>query len=900
MPAVVPGEPLPKAAIAAAKNPRHEPDSGPLWRFWAPRWWPTWLFLGWLRLAAALPWRLTVAIHEQVGHLLWRLMAHRRRVVIRNLEICFPELDAAAIRDLAKRHFQSVAVSVAEIALGWFGSASRMAPLFRIEGVEHLHAALKRGKGVLLFSGHFTTLEICSPVVKSLVPLFAFMFTRRRNPLLNAMQTRGRRRAAHVSMPNDDVRTLLRQLANNAVIWYAPDQAHAGARAELVPFFGEPAMTSTATSRIANVSAAAIVPFFFCRLRDRSGYVLRFHPEIEGIPSADARDDTARLMRVVEAFVRECPEQYLWIHRKFRGRPTELPDAYREPVAALDRSAPARAAATKARPRLRDVLAAPLAIVLVAAFIVLLDNDALWSTTLRATTLDEHQAAILWSMFAILFCTLVIGLALAPGRWTLKILGALALMVSAVSGHFMSEYGIVIDASMIRNVAETESQEAAPLLSGMFISHIALFGALPALLLLAMPLPKVPWLRGLGARSLLVFASAVTLVVTLYANYGAVSFFARDNDSVRFFFNPAYPIYSLIRYAARTDDRPPPLREAPPASVGAAHAARSKHTLLVFVVGETARADRFSFNGYARDTNRYTRPRGVVSYGNVTSCGTSTADSVPCVFSGLGREHFSHTAAATRENLFGTLQRLGAGVFWRDNSTGCKDVCDPEHFTEYATDDDPEFCDATGCFDEILLTDAESLVADRARDHFIVLHQRGSHGPAYHTDTPAWSKEFVPECDLPNLRNCDREAINNAYDNTILYSDYFLSRVIDFLELQSTDYDVALLYVSDHGESLGENGLYLHGFPYLLAPPEQTRVPMLFWAAPSFYASNGLDAQCIRASSGRDVSHDWIYHTLLPLFGVATPSYDASLDLFATCRGGASSAHRKPNESPPG
>ena len=327
MSSAVPPESLPK-------RPTDDPSGGHegsrLWRFWTPRYWTTWVLLAWLRFAAALPWRVTIAIHERFGPVLWALLRRHRKIVVRNLEICFPELDAPAVQALAKRHFESLAVCVAEIGFGWFGSPKRLAPLFRIEGREHVDAALARGKGVLLFSGHFTTLEICTPVIKSLVPRFAFMFTPRRNRLLNAMQTRRRQRAAHVSMASDDVRALIRQLRDNTVIWYAPDQARGGAGVELVPFFGEPAMTTTATSRIAKLSGAAIVPLFFCRLADRAGYLLRFLAPLEALPSDDALHDTARLMGVVESFVRECPAQYFWTHRKFRGRPSALPDAYRE------------------------------------------------------------------------------------------------------------------------------------------------------------------------------------------------------------------------------------------------------------------------------------------------------------------------------------------------------------------------------------------------------------------------------------------------------------------------------------------------------------------------------------------------------------------------------------------
>ncbi|HEX5048055.1 MAG TPA: phosphoethanolamine--lipid A transferase [Gammaproteobacteria bacterium] len=534
---------------------------------------------------------------------------------------------------------------------------------------------------------------------------------------------------------------------------------------------------------------------------------------------------------------------------------------------------------------LLDFAALPVAIAAVAAFIVVFDNDALWRGVLEQTRLDDHRGAIVVTIFVLVLCTISVLLALVPGKRPLRAAGGVLLVVAAICGYFMAEYGVIIDASMIRNIAETKPQEASPLLTMSLLVHVAAFGVAPALALWFVPLPRDGWRRGLAQRAVTIAVSVAVLGGTLYANYGAVAYFGRQYHEVRLLINPTYPLYSLARFWLRESDHAPRVRQPLDARVADAHRRGAKPTLLVMVVGETARADRWSFNGYERDTNRYTRPRGVVSFGSVTSCGTSTADSVPCLFSDLGHADFTHPAAASRENLFGLLDRLGVGVFWRDNSTGCKEVCDPMHFEEFAERTDEGLCDSTGCFDEVLLRNIDSLVADTGRDHLIVLHQRGSHGPAYHTDVPAANKEFLPECDLPSLRNCNRDLINNAYDNTILYTDFFLSRVIDFLEGRKSDYQVALLYVSDHGESLGENGLYLHGLPYAIAPHEQTRVPMLFWASPDLYQSAGVTEDCVRAGAGRDLSHDWIFHTVLPLFGVESSAYNEQLDVLASCRG---------------
>ena len=375
-----------EAATAATLPPPR------LAQFVGPRYWPTWLLLGWLRLMAALPWQRAVAVSRVIGRALWYLMTERRDVVIRNLEICFPELDSRTRLALARRNFESVAISIAEIAIAWFG---RSPPPVRIEGREHLDAALAHGHGVILYSGHFTTLELTAKFVKPLTPRFAFMFRNRRNPLLDALQARGRRRTAHLSFDNTDSRTMLQALRDNSVVWYAPDQAYGGPGAELLPFFGEPAMTNVATTRLARLSGAVVLPFQFRRLDDGSGYCVRFEPPVAGVPSDDAVADTMRLTSILERFVRACPEQYLWTHRRFRGR-RNLPDVYAR------RTKPQVATRTG----WRAALAAPLLIAAVAFFIVATDNDTFWQSAWRATLNDEHRLAILWSLFALVFCTL--------------------------------------------------------------------------------------------------------------------------------------------------------------------------------------------------------------------------------------------------------------------------------------------------------------------------------------------------------------------------------------------------------------------------------------------------------------------------------------------------------------
>src|SRR5262245_34370293 len=542
----------------------------------------------------------------------------------------------------------------------------------------------------------------------------------------------------------------------------------------------------------------------------------------------------------------------------------------------------------------RDLLGALLLITAVALFIVAADNDPFWQGAWRATQNDEHRLAILSTLFALIFVPLTVTMAAAVGTKLLRVVAALLLLVAASCGFFMAEYGVVIDQSMIRNAAETTALEATPLLSGAYFWHVILYGVLPAIVVLVVPLKRLRWPTELLVRLGTAAVAVGVLATTMFVNYSAASFFARENDGLRLQINPAYPLWAAATFGMSKDDDAPKARTPLDVRLAPVAVAQRKPALVVLVMGETARADRFSLNGYERDTNRYTRARDVVNFPSVVSCGTSTAESVPCIFSGLGQAKFSHGAAMAGESIVGAMQRLGVDTFWRDNSTGCKSVCDEQHFEQRADWKDPELCDATGCFDELLLQDFDALLADREHDHLIILHQRGSHGPAYNTDVPQWAKEYFPECDLPNLRNCDRDSINNSYDNTILYTDYFVSRVIDELAQRSADFDTAMLYVSDHGESLGENGLYLHGFPYSMAPREQIEVPMLFWASPGFYADRAhVDPQCLRQSALDDTSHDAIFHTLLPIFGLESPLYDERLDLMAACRGEKLTAVKK-------
>jgi len=286
----------------------------------APRYWPTWLALGLLRGVTRLPYRAQMACGDLIGALAWRLGRRRRHIAAVNLALCFPELDAAARRRLLRRHFSSLGRGVVETALCWWGRERRLHDKAQITGLEHLQAALAGGRGVILLSAHFTTLEIGGRLLALHAP-FHVLYRPHKNALFERVMHNARRRRFDKAIPRSDTRALLASLKRNLPVWYAPDQNHGGSHSIFAPFFGVPASTLTSTAKLAALSGAAVVPFFQMRLPGGEGYLLTLCPALEDFPGKDVEAATARLNRLFEDVIREMPEQYLWVHRRFKTRP---------------------------------------------------------------------------------------------------------------------------------------------------------------------------------------------------------------------------------------------------------------------------------------------------------------------------------------------------------------------------------------------------------------------------------------------------------------------------------------------------------------------------------------------------------------------------------------------------
>jgi len=490
-------------------------------------------------------------------------------------------------------------------------------------------------------------------------------------------------------------------------------------------------------------------------------------------------------------------------------------------------------------------------------------NSAFFHQLLRVYPFTGENFFFLTSVTA--FFTLITALMLTLicyGRFTSWGL-ALIVLLAALAAYFMDNYGIVIDGGMLDNVIQTNMKEAAELLTLSFICRILVLGILPAYLILRYcPRPQRPRIE-LTSKAILA-AVLISLIVAVVAPMtSAYTSFIREHKSLRFYTNPGYFSYSLIRYLGSS------LRM--PANKGFFNVAKDakfiddhkKSELIILVVGEAARADHFSLNGYARETNPELKKLDVISLRNVSSCGTSTAISVPCMFSPLNRKSFNVEKALHYENALDVLSPK-VNILWRDNNSDSKGVATRVAYENFKTPSLNTVCDEE-CRDIGMLGGLDQYINDRkGKDMLIVLHQMGNHGPAYYKRYPAGFERFTPVCKSDDLGKCSDEQIKNAYDNAIVYTDYFLSQVIGLLKRHDSEFETAMLYLSDHGESLGEYGVYLHGAPYDFAPRAQTHIPAIIWMGSNF--DFRLDQ--LRPYESHSFSQDDLFCTLLMAYEV--------------------------------
>lgn len=515
----------------------------------------------------------------------------------------------------------------------------------------------------------------------------------------------------------------------------------------------------------------------------------------------------------------------------------------------------------------------------VALYLSLTQNLAFWHQVLMV--LPKIHGGLDYAMLARLFVTLnvLLLLVMAPlsARVMLKPALMLILVSASVCSYFMDAYGTVIDEAMIANALQSDARETGELLGSNMLLHIFFQGLLPAFIVLRTNLTRGTAFSELGRRVLLVALALALLLTAVLSNYKHVSLWGRSNRHIRMYVNPTYPLHSAYRHFKANFKTP----DAPliPIAEDAVRqpSASGKPRVVVMVVGETARAANFQLAGYARETNpELSKINKLVSFRQVSSCGTATAMSVPCMFSRLGRHDFSRAKGRAEENVLDVLQKTGVSVLWRDNNSDSKGVAERVQTQDLRHLKLPEFCSAEECMDEVLLHDLNPLLSTETGDRIIVLHMLGSHGPSYYKRYPEAYRHFTPDCAQDEVQRCSRESIINAYDNTIVYTDHVLSLLIAALKQHQDQIEPSMIYLSDHGESLGENGLYLHGLPYALAPDEQKHVPLLVW-------DPQRDTDCLRSRSTQQLSQDNLFSTLLGLFTIQTQEYDAASDILQGC-----------------
>lgn len=519
-------------------------------------------------------------------------------------------------------------------------------------------------------------------------------------------------------------------------------------------------------------------------------------------------------------------------------------------------------------------------ILLASVFFALVCNTLFWRSALVT---NPGSILFAMSLFALLVSAHAILFSLLIWRWNAKVVLTALFITTAFATHYMNSYNVYLDADMLRNVLATDHKESGELMTPALLLPLLGYGLLPTLLLWRVRLRKRSWGRTLLWRVAFLLGVIVAGGAGTMLSFQNVSALMRNHREVRYLATPANYLIALKQNLASSS----PIKKQPKLPLGTdakatPRAATSKPRLLVLVVGETVRAQNWGLNGYARQTTPELAQTGVINFPDMHSCGTSTEVSLPCMFSPFGRHDYDEKKIRGHQSLLHVLEHAGIATLWRDNQSGCKGVCDGLEIQRLDDATTPGLCADGRCMDEILLENLAAQVRAKPGDRVVVLHQLGNHGPSYFQRYPAQFRQFAPTCDTADLGKCSREDIVNSYDNAIRYTDHFLTRTIASLRGME-DYDTAMIYLSDHGESLGEKGLYLHGVPYAIAPEEQTRVPMVMWFSPGFAADRGLDVSCVRHRAAQRSDQDNLFPSVLGLMQVQTSVYDRSRDLFAPC-----------------
>ncbi len=521
-------------------------------------------------------------------------------------------------------------------------------------------------------------------------------------------------------------------------------------------------------------------------------------------------------------------------------------------------------------------------IFLTALFVVFVDNGNFFRHVTKVYPLNLQNSGFLVSIIVIFCCFLVILFSLFSSKYTMKPFLIFSILTAAVIAYFTNTYHIIIDDTMIQNIFETNVSESADLISPKLFLYLTLLGLIPAWLISRVKLQPAPLKRTLTTTLIRIVLSLIIIVICLFSFSDFYTSFFREHKPLRYYTNPTYAFYSVGKFIGnKINSGKEPFKQIGLDAKKATGAQGRKLTIVV--VGEAARADHFSLNGYSRETNPLLKKEDIINFPNLYSCGTTTATSVPCMFSLLDRDNYSDKKAKSTENVLDVLKHGGVKVLWRDNNSSSKGVADRVDYQSYRNSKTNPICDGE-CRDEGMLIDLQDYIDNQKEgDVLIVLHQMGNHGPAYFRRYPQNFEQFTPVCKTNQFEECQPEEIINAYDNSLRYTDYFLSRTIALLKQNDGDFQTSLIYMSDHGESLGGNGLYLHGLPYFMAPDAQKHVGALMWFGKK--AKESIDTEKLKQVANHPFSQDNLFHTLLGLMQIETSVYQPDADILASFTG---------------
>jgi len=512
-----------------------------------------------------------------------------------------------------------------------------------------------------------------------------------------------------------------------------------------------------------------------------------------------------------------------------------------------------------------------------AIFFTLFDNFIFFSKTYEVF----QNIPFMIGIGIVLTSVMVLLFSLILNKWTLKPILIILFISSGAVSYFMQAYGVVIDDKMLQNMLETDTKEAGDLLNITLFIYIFLLGIIPSIILYKTKIIYQPLKKEIIDRLKYIIGSMIIIFITLFIFSKTFTSFFREHKPLRYYTNPTFYIYNIGKFInQRYIKKPLPFKKI---GVDAKLKNTKQQKLIIFVLGEAARYDHFGLNGYERDTTPLVSKENIINFPKLYSCGTETAVSVPCMFSPYDRTEYKDAKAKSTESVIDVLNRAGVNILWRDNDSGDKKVASRiKFYQDFNHDNNSKYCTKKdGCLDDVLFVGLQKWIdeVNNSKPIFIVLHTKGSHGPAYYKRYPKKFEKFKPVCKTNQLQNCKQQEVVNGYDNTILYTDYILDKTIKFLKKNENKYAVGMYYMADHGESLGENGIYLHGYPYFIAPEAQKHPASIAWFGENF----GINIECMKKEAKNRFSHDNLFSTILGLVGVDTKIYNPKKDIFKKC-----------------